>query len=192
MLLKSKYNLSQWLTVASDYQDFLQLIDGEFSLGIALDQINHDTEANLATGLILTMSDRQKTELALQQLLANYPVIQPHNLNSNKKISYPWLEDNNLLLAWSQNQDNLIFNQTNNNLQNNEKIMNFLQDLPPKNITYLYLDVATIHSSIPQVDKSQSSTTGSHLFKSISSIGSVTTMHHKQKSLATNIVIEFE
>ena len=191
-LLRAKYNLSQWLAIVSDYQDFFQLIDGEFSLGIALSQTAEDIETNLATGLILTMSDRHRTELALEQLLDHYPVIQPHNVNLNQNFSYRWLKDNNLLLAWSQNQDNLIFNQIDNNIKNNQKFMNFFQDIPKKNITYFYLDFATIYSNIPQVDRAQSSSQASHLFKSISSIGSFSTISPRQKSLETNILIEFK
>lgn len=194
LLLAQNVNLKQWLVEINQYQNFLKLIEGEFSIGIATNRkpISKDPTTNLDAGVILKISDRSKAKTALKQLQNKKLGIPSYSPNLNLNFSSIWLEDNNLLLAWEQNKDNSIFNQPGNSLKNNKKFISFFQELPAKNIGYFYLDVATINSNISSIDAPESSSITANLLKSLVNIGSISTVNHKKKNLETNILIEFK
>ena len=200
--MKSKYNLSQWLTVASDYQDFFQLIDGEFTLGIALSETTKDTEVNSATGLILTMSDRQQANLALQKLQSK-SILNLLTSESNLKDQWysssflysfdsRWLNQDKLLLSWQDDEDNLIFENPKSSIFQNHKFSRFYRELPRKNLGYFYLDVDAVIPQINQVNSSQPSDPTISFWNSIESISSSSILKSRNKTLESDILLRFK
>ncbi len=196
--LESKYNLSEWLMVISDYQDFFQLIDGEFSLGIALNKTAEHTESNLATGLILTMSDRQQANLALQKLEHKsilellLPENQLYSDNFFHNFDSRWLNEDNLLLSWQDNTEILAFNQPTSSILQNNKFSRFYRELPRKNLGYFYLDIDTIMSQVNQLNNPQQSDSENDFWNSIESINSSSILKQRKKTLESDILLQFK
>lgn len=197
--IDSEYNLSQWLIAISNYQDFFQLIDGEFGLGITLSD-SSNKELNFSAGLILTMSDRQQADLAFEQLQHKSLVdllIPGSNLggqpnSSNFSLDSSWLDEDNLLLSWNDNRADSKFEQPQNSLLQNHNFSRFYKDLPRNNLGYFYLDVDAIMSQINQLNELKDSESEISILNSIKSISHSSVLKQRNKTLESDTLLRFK
>lgn len=191
---KSDRQLTQVLKILSNYQDFWQLIDGEFNWGLAIDETQANSELDFSTGLILTMSDRQRATQALKKLEQSYfnSLMPPNNSIGTPNFNSSWLNQSNLLLSWNNNANNLTFKEPQDSILQNRKFSNFYTNLPKNNLGYFYLDIEAIVSQIDWSDYGEESNLVMPLLNSIDSLTSNTTIKTRQKYLESDIVLKFK
>ncbi|MEM9508255.1 MAG: DUF3352 domain-containing protein [Cyanobacteria bacterium P01_E01_bin.35] len=201
--LDSEYDLSQWLTAISNYQDLLQLIDGEFALGIALDEAIADPDnlsLDFGAGLIVTMSDRSAAETALKRLKSQSILnlllpggdLKGQLYSAYFGLSSQWLAQDNLLLTWNNNSERIVFNQPNNSILDNPRFAWFYQELSRKNLGYFFLDVDAITSGTNNLFQLQELDSSLTLVNSIESISSYSILKQRNKAIESDIWLRFK
>lgn len=186
--LESEYNLERWLTITSNYQDLIQLIDGEFALGVAINEA--DTEADLSAGLILTMSDHELATLALEQL-EDQSILSLFDPGGYLDLSSTWISEDNLLLTWNNNSENVVFAQSDKSILDNPKFARFYQDLPRKNLGYAFLDLEAIVTQINEIESSVSDS-GFALINQLESISFNSIYQKRSNKIESDLLVNFK
>lgn len=200
-IIDSKYHLDQWLKIISNYQDFFQLIDGEFALGITLAETNpnHNPELNLGAGLILPISDRNLADLALKKLERQsilsllFPREDfPRHLNSAYSgLSQHWITEDHLLLTWN-NEKELILDQSDNSIFDNPKFSSFYEELPRKNLAYFFLDIDAITAKSKNIYQPEKMNTELFLINSLENISSNSRMQNINQTIESDFLLKFK
>jgi hypothetical protein len=142
--------LTQWLKLDLE-RNFISWLNGEFVVAIS-SVSNTEVQGNL----LIESSDQEQGNITLNQLsklaqsipylnvqkteIEGINVTEFNSLGKNI-LSYGWLNNNNLLLTFGQNFQDIVNLNQDNSLLNNETFKLTTQSLPPENYGYFYLDL---------------------------------------------------
>ena len=192
-------------------RDIFGWMDGEFALGIVSSSQPNIPSFNMGLGgsFFLETSDRKTAQNTINRLddriqqnlgissqqinIKNTDITQWSIPSSNMALSSGWLDKNNLLFTLGSEDINSLYDSRKSSLKTNPKFQAIVQELPPKNLGYFYLDLETIMTEIgplflgqdPSFDQAIS------ILNSISALGGTTSIIDRETS-QTDMVILFK